>query len=209
MASESLADQIREGFVRTAQEERASRALTEAGELEPVLASLRFADLPEAVRRAGSRETANEVLAAVVRSYQAGPRDVWAPVLLEMLAPALMETGGRLHIRAHAITQGDLYQQLVTELLDVAAVTPTAGERWLKLRLIRHARKRLVRWLERESAAAHSGADAMENVAVGIDGKMILDHIETPDGPVPARGVGAMSPRRRQAAGRREGQRAA
>src|SRR6202022_2413732 len=49
---------------------------------------------------------------------------------------------------------GDLYQQLVLETLDVAVIVRLGFRgRWLKLRMGKHVRKRLARWLSRELAA--------------------------------------------------------
>src|SRR5713226_9431975 len=63
----------------------------------------------------------NLVLAEIVCAYRAGPRQLWGPVLLDLLAPALLRRLQRLREVLPAIDNDEIRQQLVLELLHAAA----------------------------------------------------------------------------------------
>lgn len=94
----------------------------------------------------------DQALAAIVVSYRAGPRGLWAPVLLDLLNPALLDCLQRLGEEPPLFDRKDLRQQLVVELLHLAATLPLGDGRYLKRRLIRRANQAVRRWLTREAS---------------------------------------------------------
>src|SRR6266702_4026638 len=65
-----------------------------------------------------------DTLLAAVLAYRAGPRGVWGPVLLELLAPALIARLRRLRPQFPVLDSDDIRQQLVLELLAAATTVP-------------------------------------------------------------------------------------
>jgi hypothetical protein len=94
----------------------------------------------------------DQALAAIVVSYRAGPRGQWAPVLLDLLNPALLDCLQRLGEEPPVFDREDLRQQLVVDLLHLAATLPLGDGRYLKRRLIRRANQAVRRWLTREAS---------------------------------------------------------
>ena len=92
----------------------------------------------------------DQALAAIVVKYRAGSRRLWAPVLLYLLAPALLECLQGLREELPVAHEEDLRQQLVVELLHLAATLPLRDGRYLKRRLLRRANQAVRRWLEAE-----------------------------------------------------------
>jgi hypothetical protein len=92
----------------------------------------------------------DQALAAIVLSYRAGPRRLWAPVLLGLLGPALLERLQGLRQELPVLEEEDLRQLLVVELLHLAATLPLRDGRYLKRRLLRRANQAVRRWLEAE-----------------------------------------------------------
>jgi len=91
-------------------------------------------------------------LRAIVNSYRQGPRELWAPVLLDLLAPALLARLQRLRAEPPVMDEEDIRQQLVLELLRAAAAMPLPTEnRFLKTALIARANQGVSRWLAREA----------------------------------------------------------
>jgi hypothetical protein len=172
MERESLAAHIRDGFTAVIESDAVEVSLRRAQLTEPLLSGVAIGELPELVRGSLESAAANELLAVVVRCYRSGPRELWAPVLLEMLAPALLDMAAVLGVPDDSLLEpDDLYQQLVLETLDVAVIVRLGFRgRWLKLRMVKHVRKRLVRWLSRELAAVgafESGSPELPIVAGG------------------------------------------
>jgi hypothetical protein len=93
----------------------------------------------------------DQALAAIVISYRAGPRRLWAPVLLDLLNPAMLDCLQRLGEEPPVFDREDLRQQLVVELLHLAATLPLGDGRYLKRRLIRRANQAVRRRLAREA----------------------------------------------------------
>jgi hypothetical protein len=99
---------------------------------------------------AGRRERGRS-LRAIVDAYRAGPRELWGPVLLDLLAPALLARLQRLRAEPPAMDEEDIRQQLVLELLRAAATMPLPAEPgYLKSRLVARANQGVRRWLARE-----------------------------------------------------------
>ena len=117
-------------------------------------------ELPEAERgvvarvRDSSKRRRSERslgLLAVVLAYRAGPRRVWGPVLLDLLAPALLARLQRLRAEPPVMDEEDLRQQLVLEVLRAAAAMPLpANPGYLRSRLMARANQGMWRWLARE-----------------------------------------------------------
>jgi hypothetical protein len=90
-------------------------------------------------------------LMAVVLAYRSGPREFWGPVLLDLLAPALLASLQRLRPHPPVIDAEDLRQQLVLELLRAAAGMPLpTNPSYLRRRLMARANQGVRRRLERE-----------------------------------------------------------
>jgi hypothetical protein len=88
---------------------------------------------------------------ALVLLYRTGPRPIWAPVLLDFLAPALLARLQRLRVEPPYMEEDDLRQQLVVELLHAAAVMPLPEEpTYLRRRLLDRANQGVRRPLARE-----------------------------------------------------------
>ncbi len=105
--------------------------------------------LPQA-RRTRCRRDA--LLLELIAHYRRGQRQLWAPVLLEVMAPALCQRlQGYLPLRP-AMDLDDIAQQLVVELLNAALAIPLPADgQWTERRLLNRATKRIGRWLAREA----------------------------------------------------------
>ena len=105
--------------------------------------------------RTRSIEERDVTLREAVQAYRRGPRTVWGPVILEVLAPAIMVRLVIYEELPPVINLEDLRQQLVVEVLDAAAHVPLPDNaRYIKQRIMRQAAKRMTRWLRREIRAA-------------------------------------------------------
>ena len=104
--------------------------------------------------RASANDATGErdrLLIAVVTAYRAGDRQVWAAVLLDLLAPALLSRLAAFRVHSNSIDAADLRQQLVVELLGAAASMPLpSGARFVERRLVLRAGQGVRRWLQRE-----------------------------------------------------------
>jgi hypothetical protein len=95
----------------------------------------------------------DRLLAEIVAAYRAGPRQVWAPVILDLLAPALVELLPLLRPEPPVVDKEEIRQQLVMEALRAAAVIPIhEGGSDTKVRVLARANKYVVRWLVREGS---------------------------------------------------------
>ena len=90
-------------------------------------------------------------LARVIAAYRCGPRELWAPVLLDLLAPAMISRLKRLRAEPPAVDEEDLRQQLVVEVLLAAATIPLpANPAWQKKQILSRANQAVRRWLQQE-----------------------------------------------------------
>lgn len=97
------------------------------------------------------------VLMAAVLAYRTEPRKVWGPVILELLAPALIACLQRLRAHPPVMDSDDLRQQLIVEVLRAAATMPMpANPSYLRRRLMARASLAVRRWLEREGRRQRS-----------------------------------------------------
>jgi len=93
----------------------------------------------------------NRLLAEIVAAYRIGPRELWGPVILDLLAPGLVEVVQLCRAEPPAMDEQEIRQQLVVEILLAASTIPIHdGGRNTKARLLARAYKYVVRWLERE-----------------------------------------------------------
>jgi DNA-directed RNA polymerase specialized sigma24 family protein len=133
------------------------RAELEAGEFETVrhaeqaLASITLAELIEFGRWPKTRPgKQDETWLAVVRCCRYRDARLWRPVLLEMLAPALINETYRLALNFLHHDPLEINQQLVAEVLTAAASLPVEeGSRHVRARLIRAAVGGVEDWLRR------------------------------------------------------------
>src|SRR5438093_857620 len=112
MAGQSFADQLREGYRQVA---------GSLSEDERVL--VKRARDP---RSAGAAER-NRLLAEVVCAYRSGPKTVWGPAVLDLLAPTLVLILQRLRPIPHAIDESEIRQQLIAEALQAAVADRLLG----------------------------------------------------------------------------------
>ena len=105
----------------------------------------------------------DRLLADFVVAYRCGPRELWAPVILDLLAPGMVRILRWVLKKAEEIAdmwdhdeppkvdEDELRQQLVMEVLRAAATIPLhPGGRAMKTRLLKCANKYVVRWLKRD-----------------------------------------------------------
>jgi len=90
------------------------------------------------------------LLADLVTAYRAGSRQLWGPVILDLLAPAMVELLGTLRPEPPLLDEDEVRQQLVLEVLQAAATIPIRDGFDMKVRLLARAYKYVVRWLVRE-----------------------------------------------------------
>ena len=144
----TLATELRRNF------DQASRRLPE----EALMLVARARD----TRKTGLTER-DRLLAEIVVAYRCGPRELWAPVILDLLAPALVRIFRRIHEKSEEISdmwdhdeplivdEEEIRQQLVMEVLRAAATIPLRpGGRGMKTRLLKRVNSYLIRWVKRE-----------------------------------------------------------
>jgi hypothetical protein len=132
--SNRLSEDLREGHRRVA-----SDPANRAGMLR-----LRDANGPAA-------SDPDQRLAEVIVAYRCGPRALWAPVLLDLLAPGMVARLKCLRAEPPAVDEDDLRQQLVLEVLRAAACIPLpVNPAWQKKQILSRANQAVRRWLERE-----------------------------------------------------------
>lgn len=128
------------------------RELADAATAHRALAGHTVASLVRAVRDASLDLSEQDAIwRSVVRCYQTRDSRLWAPVLLELLAPAIINEAYRLVRQLPAAEADEVRQELLAAVLTVAgtmALRP--GRRFIKLGLMREARRRARRALMRE-----------------------------------------------------------
>lgn len=92
-------------------------------------------------------------LMELVIAYRTGSKRAWAPLLLEAMAPALLQQLPRYRPVVPTIDEEDLSQQFLSEALEVAgSMSLPKDPRYLQRKIVLAAGKRLVRRLRREAA---------------------------------------------------------
>jgi hypothetical protein len=149
----SLSDLIREGFADAVRDGCSGHVPACAEAREPALQGLSWSQVSSLMhRRTVPAAQQDELLAAAIRSYRRGPAQVWGPVLLSMLGPALVTMAARLRSCSRAIDGEDLDQQVVLEALRACDEMPLPdGCRFVLRRVVLLANKRLTRWAQRET----------------------------------------------------------
>ena len=145
--SSSLTDDLREGYRQVTDElpEDARAMVARARDL-----------------RNSSLTERNRCLAAMVAAYRRGPRRLWGPALLDLLAPAILERLQRLRAEPPAIDDEEIRQQFVVEVLRAAAYIPLPENPvWVKGQILSRANQAVRRWLAREGRRQH-GQDSYE-----------------------------------------------
>jgi hypothetical protein len=151
----TFADDLMDGFRQVAE-------VLSRGELE-ILARARDSINEDLAER-------NRILAQLILAYRRGPRQLWAPVLLDLLAPALIDGLGHFRAQPPVLDEQEIRHQLVMEVLEAATTIPTQERgRRLRLRLMSQASRAVVRWLEREGIRQNcqDWLDEMEEAARG------------------------------------------
>jgi hypothetical protein len=94
----------------------------------------------------------NRLLAQIVCAYRIGPRHVWGPVILDLLAPALIEMLQDFRLEPPAIDdEEEIRQQLVYEVLRAAArIRLLENGHLTRFRIKSRALTGMLRWLARE-----------------------------------------------------------
>jgi hypothetical protein len=186
--TDSLAARIRAGYL----EALAARPFEVLPGLE------KEASPDDAVRQARSRrvslQTRDRILEAIVRAYRIGHRQLWGPVLLEILGPQLAEAVQQFHVLAPLVDSEDLGQQLVLEVLSAAATVPIPeGARWVEQRLLRRAGFTLARWLHKQTRLVRAAVD-IDSTSVGheayrvwLERQRVEEALEALEGPYPDR----------------------
>ena len=146
----SITDRIRQAYLESGAE--TSRETLPPGEGD--LAALPPSDLVGRVRNPEvSLSERDRIIAATVRGYRSGgPSPLWGAVLLEMLAPALIEELTSFEpFEGMTMVDEDHGQQLILEALASALVVPLRPKaRFVDRRVVRRAVWQLLRPLDRE-----------------------------------------------------------
>jgi hypothetical protein len=122
-----------------------SQLAREFPEIEVAFAS------PARVISNGARSRSRLVMAAVL-AYRGESRQLWGPVLLDLMAPTILASLQRLREVPPVMDAEDLRQYLILEVLSAAAEMPLpATPTYMRRRLMARANQGVRRWLERES----------------------------------------------------------
>ena len=170
MRLEGFSQQLRRGF-----EELRTEAIAQLEEelaAEPVLAGLSLQALHERVRDPALPVRAqDETWAAIVRRYRLSRNPSWAVVVLELLAPALIEVAAGFATWSPVVDVEDLHQQIALETLAAFRAAPLDRVRFVKPWVVLEVRRRVGRWLAREARQpAGTGFDDEAHVAADATG---------------------------------------
>ena len=129
-----------------------AETIRESARWSEVEVSDALARVRQQARAGRGTPTWDALLREVVESYRLGPKQGWAPVLLEALAPAMTCELLRLRPLAAGVSSEDVSQQLVLEVLAAAALIPLPpGCAYVDRRILMRAHNRVSRWLRREA----------------------------------------------------------
>jgi hypothetical protein len=145
-----LAVQLRQGLDGV-------RAELEAGEFEsarqsePALARFTLPELVEFGRWPTTKGADQDaVWLAIVRCCRHRGARIWTPVLLQMLAPAIINEAYRLALAVLRIDPVEVQQQLLAEVLAAAASLPLdERSRGIQTQLVKTAARRVEDWIRR------------------------------------------------------------
>jgi len=92
----------------------------------------------------GEPATWSELLAA----YRREPKDIWAGLLIKRLGPWLTAARRQLHAVPPFLDEDDVAQQLLVEVLQIAARwQPSCEDHWIPRRLVERAGRRVLKSL--------------------------------------------------------------
>jgi hypothetical protein len=164
----TFAERLRDSF----EQMRSEVGSTLPGDLAPTeaaIANLTWDEIAHAHRHSFNGVDIDGRYAGVVRSFQRGSRQIWGPLLLEMLAPALAQRADAFFSMSSAVSQDDIEQQLVLEVLrDAARIDLRPDRQFVDQRLVREPCLRVRRWLRQmhrqsdESLELHPDLGARE-----------------------------------------------
>ena len=156
MESISFPEQLRQGF----QEALASARLPTLRGSHPTLSGLAADRLVRMARdRTLSPRVRDRILLAVLHRYRSGSREKWAPIVLEILAPQMLDLLVTFE-PSDLISGEDVAQQLVMATLGAALTVPLGrNARWVEQRVLLRAGQGVARWLGRESRRRSRRAD--------------------------------------------------
>jgi DNA-directed RNA polymerase specialized sigma24 family protein len=142
-----LSDQLRDGLDEV-REELESGEWEAVSRLEPALAGLRLDDLLNPARKWTQREL-DPILYGIVRCFRQREKRLWAPVLLRVLAPALINRAFGFVLKSPERDPVEILEQMVLEVLVAADRIPLSpSNRWVQARIVKRAGNDVRRWLE-------------------------------------------------------------
>jgi len=104
--------------------------------------------------RASTNDATGErdrLLETIVMAYRVGDRQVWAAVLLDLLAPAMLARLRLFRPEPPGVDADDVRAEFVVQLLEAAATMPfPADVRFVERRLVLRAGQGVRRWLRKE-----------------------------------------------------------
>jgi hypothetical protein len=102
---------------------------------------------------AGRRRCGRSVrVAEAIARYRQGPRQLWASILLDLLAPAIIHCVTRLRPMPPVLDEDEIRQQFLVELLEAAASIPLPSvPAWQKRAILSRANQAVRRSLTREA----------------------------------------------------------
>src|SRR5207237_1021060 len=110
-----------------------ARALEADCETESALAGLSIEELRRMVRNPDlPARDQDEVWAAILRAYRRSGSAAWGSLLLELLAPALIEVAASFAPQSPGLDADDVQQQLALEALAAARSIPLERGRFVK-----------------------------------------------------------------------------
>lgn len=94
----------------------------------------------------------NRCLALIVCSYRYGSREIWGPVLLDLMSPTIALLLPGFRPVPPVVDEDEIRQQLVVETLRAAACIPLHESGYqTRFRLASRAQTNMLRWLSKES----------------------------------------------------------
>ena len=144
----SLSEQLRAGFLQVVRPEVVAALAPD----DVYIGEVCVADLPAAVRVGTPQDVRDKLWIAALVRYRTRSKSFWGPVILEMLAPALIQELAQLRALRPYLEEEDLTQQLLLAALEAAACIPLRGRRrFIEQRLARRAATSIKRALEYEA----------------------------------------------------------
>jgi DNA-directed RNA polymerase specialized sigma24 family protein len=113
---------------------------------------------------------------ALLAAYQRGPKEEWSGLLLERLGPWLTNARRALVAAPPYLDEEDVAQQLVVEVLRVAARwRPSCEDCWIPRKLAEYAERRVRESLQRERVRATVELDDELEAPQGAEPELTLD----------------------------------